>query len=500
MSTSLQLALLDSANTPKGHDLTIREILATAIRCLGKPWQLVESGGTSNLLCIWIETQADLARLKSVEKLCPANRLIVLSATELKSQARWRWIGSSENSYPSVLNLVNLLSRVQASILPQPTMSTAQFDPCQHFTSILQEALADGIARLCSLPEQPAIYLLPNENTVYINGDIEKLIPFALSTPAQIAVKNMSDQELLEQVNYVKFSSRLGNYAAFLEEDLFEATDTTKYNRYCFAESIWFSTLMASQGNLLKGANDHETLFFPKLPDFISTRYPELLADFSELETLTLAERLNAKTEKSDYEQINFYNACLLLPEVQRKTAKQKYSLLDLESTLQQHAEQLTHSTILIVEGEVNAGKSTLCATLTDGSQLPANSTLKFELGEIQIGHSTVFFYQTEKETKIDSSTQVLYNNAWGLLVLIDNSTASPFSELDYYLKLYKTYFNQARIAIGITHCDVAAKPSLADYITYLESLNCDYPVLAVDPHSLSDSIALVIAMLNYQT
>jgi len=494
---SLQLALLNSVSHPKQQHLIIKQNLATAIQCLGNPWRFVEPNQASNLLCVWIETPEDLPKLEAVEKLCPANRLIVLSAIKLQSQAHWQWLSTTKNACPSVLNLINILSRVQAFLLPDFPSNSVPFDPDHYFTGILQTVLADGVARVCSIPEQTAIYLLPKENTVYINGDMEKIIPLALSKSAHITVKNMTDHELLKQVNYVKFSSRLSDYANFLGEDLFEAAQTTQYCRYSFAEAIWFSTLIASQGNLLADATADETLTFPKLPDFINNHYSDLLADFFELERMTLAERLNANTEKSRYEQINFYNACLLLPDVQHKTTRQKYSFADLEVVLKELTQQLPESTILIVTGNESVGKSTLCNTLADSSKLPAESALKLELGGIQFGHSNLFLYQMSKTSDIDDASQVLCSNAWGLLVLINNADANPFMELGYYLEFYKSYFNQAKIAIGITHSDIAAELTLADYVSHLENLQCNYPVLAVNPSRLSDSIALLIALLK---
>jgi hypothetical protein len=100
---SLQLALLDSA-TSQTKLVSIKQTLLTAIHHLGKPWQLVESSHHANVLCIWVASEADLTLLQSVEKLCPVNRLIVLSTIQTDSKAKWQLFVSEENNHINVLH------------------------------------------------------------------------------------------------------------------------------------------------------------------------------------------------------------------------------------------------------------------------------------------------------------------------------------------------------------------------------------------------------------
>jgi hypothetical protein len=208
---------------------------------------------------------------------------------------------------------VNLLSRVQAFLLQNELITEERFNPTLHFIGILQATLTDGIAKACSISAESEIYLFPKENAVYIKSETESLIPIVLSEREQISVKEMTDKELLEKVNYANFSSRLSNYASFLEEDFFQDVAAKEYTCHSFTEIHWFSTFLSSQGRLLIETSYDEAIFLPEIPEFISKNYPELVALFSLLDNVTLTSLLSLSTEQSRYEKINFYNACLLL-------------------------------------------------------------------------------------------------------------------------------------------------------------------------------------------
>jgi hypothetical protein len=109
-----------------------------------------------------------------------------------------------------------------------------------------------------------------------------------------------------------------------------------------------------------------------------------------------------------------------------------------------------------------------------------------------------IFLYGTPGQKRFDFMSQLLFDNAWGAVLLIDNREDDPFAELAYYLDMVKDFRHKIHLAIGITHYDLCATPSIKDYADYLGQNDLSYPVMSADARDIS-SLTHVLGSLTHQ-
>lgn len=497
---------LNTSSASEADRLAVHDALSLATLCAGEPWQFVDSSSYYGILCLWIKSAEDLPMLRSAEKRCPADRLIVLSLIELESHAKWKLHLPKGRNYPDALSLADLLRRVQQHLQPETCIQQNEmFDPGIYFGNILELALEDGLARVCMLQDRPPIYLLPNEDTVYMEGTIDLLLPFAVSKADEVKVETMTDEALLEKVGYVKFSSRIGEYASFMEGENFSDARLSHYSRFGFAHARWYAAIAASRGRLVQGAVPQQKLRLSEPPDFIGKYHENLLPLFERLRELPLEKLLASEKQHSDYEIINLYNGCLTLAganpasargraEKSQSLAKKHYTVDDLYQYFDSMpASVLAEKGAVVIAGESAPHKSLLSKTFN--ALTPTDSDAE-QTQVVLTPEKSLFVYEFPEYAKFDFAEEMIAESAWGLLVTIDNSKREPFMELDAYLKLCRAYFSpEVRVVIALVNCEPQTGPSLEEYVRYLDSDGKNYPVLAIDPANASDAAALLMEL-----
>jgi signal recognition particle receptor subunit beta len=73
--------------------------------------------------------------------------------------------------------------------------------------------------------------------------------------------------------------------------------------------------------------------------------------------------------------------------------------------------------------------------------------------------------------------------------------------ELDYYLNLNHRFLLKHPAIIGVTHYDITAQPSIADYYSALAERGDPWPIIPVDARVIDDIkllLTTLLAMLEY--
>lgn len=145
----------------------------------------------------------------------------------------------------------------------------------------------------------------------------------------------------------------------------------------------------------------------------------------------------------------------------------------------------------IVIAGPLSAGKISAIDTLHalsesgpaagQGRQRSENPEVGVDFHEIYIKDLKIFLYGTPGHRRLEFMGQNFCAGAWGLIVLIDHSQADPVAELQYYLDLYKTYWRQLKVIVGITHYESFPTRRIEDYSELLASHHLPCPVITVD-------------------
>lgn len=167
--------------------------------------------------------------------------------------------------------------------------------------------------------------------------------------------------------------------------------------------------------------------------------------------------------------------------------------------------------TKLIITGSVAAGKSTAIRAISeipsitpdvpgtdDVAKPKARTTVALDYGELTLGDGKKLrIYGTPGQRRLRVMSTILSRGAIGLVVLIDNRTKNPLSELDYYSSVFSDLINESAMVLGVTHRDEAPEPGLARYERHLQTRQKPWPVFPVDPRKKSDVITLLDALVT---
>lgn len=518
---SLRLAILASSMTGNEND-AIKHAIDIAIKCSNDDWELVDTS-SANLLLVWINSEKDLTIFNSLSEKYPEERLIVFASNEFSIQTRWLLPFVKRNIAPNILSIANLLSRIHAYFLPAKKLINPPvfFDPFENLLGIVNCAVEDNSARICSCQGSPELYLLPREAACYLSGTLEQLIPMILAEQKLITTTQVNDEQIIETVSYVTFSSRLSSYLT-LDDDLFQDMNVKKYKRYAINELIWFATLISSRGRLFTGSSVTETVLLQQLPEYLRLDYYgkeyKPVADYmcSNAESI---ENIIKNSPTTGFQSIGFFNACTALNLLQRGAAAHHFIQQNAEArkTLEHLfipiGKKLKGRIKIVVAGSVGSGKTAAIATLSDFSPIstetrPSDSvnrkksttTVAMDYGEIRFNNNLkIFLYGTPGQKRFDFMSKLLCENAWGMLLLIDNSDANPLAELNEYLSLFNDFLDKIQIVVGITHYDLSGSPSLADYTELLNQRDLMIPVIVADARTTSGLVPLLRSLVNQE-
>jgi hypothetical protein len=300
-----RLALLAEQNfIDSGSDAYVN--LENAVTWLNQSWKLTKPAEADYIFMLASSTNS-LKTLQTLQQNYPKEKLIVATSMQVElPQIKWQLSFPKKNSFPSVLSIVNLLTRIiETNQSDRFVKIDVPFDPGQYLPAIIKQAEQDRISRLCKLTSAIAIVIYSSQKVFYSKGNFDYLVPLAAANKSNLTVQKISDRELPNLIG----SPMHGQ--GFNEQHEYEFSYKRDLN-----DLVWFSVLVASQGNPLKSYTANHKISLLEIPDI-------LLMDYFADEYRRLAEILISKPtspieasqsiERSLYDVINFCNACTVL-------------------------------------------------------------------------------------------------------------------------------------------------------------------------------------------
>ncbi|MBL8482959.1 MAG: ATP/GTP-binding protein [Rhodocyclaceae bacterium] len=166
----------------------------------------------------------------------------------------------------------------------------------------------------------------------------------------------------------------------------------------------------------------------------------------------------------------------------------------------------------IVFAGPVGAGKTTAIEALSDiepvrteanptdeVAKLKNNTTVALDYGVLNLGNGEkIMLYGTPGQSRFSFMWDIVTEGGIGLVLLINNRRPDPLHDLREFMKAFDRFVRRTACVIGITHCDGARTPDLADYRKALADLRLPspVPVFQVDARRSADIAAMVKALL----
>jgi len=164
----------------------------------------------------------------------------------------------------------------------------------------------------------------------------------------------------------------------------------------------------------------------------------------------------------------------------------------------------------IIFTGPVGAGKTTAITSLSDipvvatdesASDMTVHrkgtTTVAMDYGLMKLdGGERIHLYGTPGQERFDFMWEILTKGGIGLVLLLDNTRADPFQDMQFFLNSFDDFISKTTLAIGVTRMDLDDKPTMSEYHQELEKLGIKPPIFEVDARKESDITQLVEALL----
>lgn len=172
----------------------------------------------------------------------------------------------------------------------------------------------------------------------------------------------------------------------------------------------------------------------------------------------------------------------------------------------------------LIFAGPVGAGKTTAINVLSDKPSLntdaavsdgtaarKSTTTVAMDYGSLVLSDTDkLHLYGTPGQTRFRFMWELLANelaaDCAGLVLLLDNTRASPYRDLKYYVQEFSNLIARKKLLIGVTRSDLRAEPQRAEYQAWIEELGLDADVRFIDARRKTDLIGLLQAFIGDET
>ncbi len=166
----------------------------------------------------------------------------------------------------------------------------------------------------------------------------------------------------------------------------------------------------------------------------------------------------------------------------------------------------------LVFTGTTGAGKTTAIAAIseappvktdvanTDETLNKASTTVGLDYGQINLANGDrLRLFGTPGQTRFDFMWKILVKDAFGIIILIDNSRDAPLSDLNLYLNGFSHELLNTPCVIGVGRTETHIHPSLDDFSLALEKRNLILPVIPVDVRN-KDDVNMLLSILMAQT
>lgn len=163
----------------------------------------------------------------------------------------------------------------------------------------------------------------------------------------------------------------------------------------------------------------------------------------------------------------------------------------------------------LIFAGPVGSGKTTAIATLSDippvttdelatdmTAQRKPMTTVAMDYGLLKLSESErVHLYGTPGQERFNFMWDILSEGGLGLILLLDNTRHDTFGDMNFFIDAFWEFIKPNRLAIGVTHSDVAPAPTVDEYHGHLKR-RINPAIFEVDARNHTDMSKLIEALL----
>lgn len=166
----------------------------------------------------------------------------------------------------------------------------------------------------------------------------------------------------------------------------------------------------------------------------------------------------------------------------------------------------------LVFTGTTGAGKTTAIAAIseippvkTDVANTDENlnkelTTVGLDFGQINMPNGDrLRLFGTPGQSRFDFMWKILVKDAFGIVILIDNSRPDPVADLEIYLDGFENELLTTPCVVGVGRTESFETPGLEDFCVALEKRNLILPVVAVDVRN-KDDVNMLVALLMAQT
>jgi uncharacterized protein len=163
----------------------------------------------------------------------------------------------------------------------------------------------------------------------------------------------------------------------------------------------------------------------------------------------------------------------------------------------------------LVFTGTTGAGKTTAINAIsetptiktdvvnTDDSVDKAFTTVGLDFGQITLANGdSVRLFGTPGQARFNFMWKILAKDAFGLIILIDNSSADPLADMDLYLNGFSQELQNIPCVIGVGRSESHPVPGIDDFATRLAQRDLMLPVIPVDVRRAQDVILLIDVLM----
>lgn len=163
----------------------------------------------------------------------------------------------------------------------------------------------------------------------------------------------------------------------------------------------------------------------------------------------------------------------------------------------------------LVFTGAMGAGKTTAIEAISEvpivntdvsntdysSSKLLTTVGLDYGLLELESG-DRVRLFGTPGQSRFDFMWKILVKDAFGIIILIDNSSKNPLDDLSTYLAGLKDELAELPCVVGLGRTENHPEPKEDDYAELLKQHGLVLPIIPMDARRKEDVILLIDLIL----
>ena len=164
----------------------------------------------------------------------------------------------------------------------------------------------------------------------------------------------------------------------------------------------------------------------------------------------------------------------------------------------------------ILFTGTMGAGKTTAIGAIseippvktdvanTDVKQhSKAQTTVGLDFGEVTLaGGDRLRLFGTPGQIRFDFLWKILARNAFGIIILIDNSRSEPIDDFRLFLDGFADELQSVPCTVGIGRTETHPLPDLDAYIDEMSKRGLVFPVLPVDVRRKDDVLLLLDTLI----